>query len=240
MIKNIFFSTIVLLAFVGCSDEDSIDVTVYNPELSIVQNLDNEVTVLNIVAQIGASPFYGLEYGGGFIFHVNETSGTALVATDYSNAGIFAWGDIFDLDTNSIIGSGPENTQQIVNGNANDNSATGVEHVGDYAFKTVQDLDYNNFDDWFIPSKDSMQAIYDNVHAIGMGDFNENLTYWTSTKVGYAPFVMNFNISWGGIALPGLCTNANGIMIVREIISCLVIYKLKKASLGLLFFDCSL
>ena len=118
MIKNIFFSTIVLLAFVGCSDEDSIDVTVYNPELSIVQNLDNEVTVLNIVAQIGASPFYGLEYGGGFIFHVNETSGTALVATDYSEAGIFAWGDIFDLDTNSIIGSGPENTQQIINGNS--------------------------------------------------------------------------------------------------------------------------
>ena len=118
MIKNIFFSTIVLLAFVGCSDEDSIDVTVYNPELSIVQNLDNEVTVLNIVAQVGVTPFYGLEYGGGFIFHINETSGTALVATDYSNAGIFAWGDIFDLDTNSIIGSGLDNTQQIINGNA--------------------------------------------------------------------------------------------------------------------------
>ena len=185
--------------------------------MSIVQNLDNEVTVLNIVAQVGVTPFYGLEYGGGFIFHINETSGTALVATDYSNAGIFAWGDIFDLDTNSIIGSGLDNTQQIVNGNANDNSATGVEHVGDYAFKTVQDLDYKNFDDWFIPSKDSMQAIYDNVHVVGMGDFNENLTYWTSTKVGYAPFVMNFNISWGGVALPGLCTNANGIMIVREL-----------------------
>jgi len=216
MIKNIFFSTLVLLTFIGCSDEDSLDVTVYNPELSIVENLDNEVTVLNIVAQVGVTPFYGLEYGGGFIFHVNETSGTALVATDYSEAGIFAWGDIFDLDTNSIIGSGLDNTQQIINGNANDNSATGVEHVGDYAFKTVQDLDYNNFDDWFIPSKDSMQAIYDNVHAVGMGDFNENLTYWTSTKVGYAPFVMSFNISWGGVALPGLCTNANGIMIVRE------------------------
>ena len=133
MIKNIFFSAIVLLAFVGCSDEDSIDVTVYNPELSIVENLDNEVTVLNIVAQVGVTPFYGLEYGGGFIFHVNETSGTALVATDYSEAGIFAWGDIFDLDTNSIIGSGLENTQQIINGNANDNSATGFEHDGDYA-----------------------------------------------------------------------------------------------------------
>ena len=93
----------------------------------------------------------------------------------------------------------------------------GVEHVGDYAFKTVLDLEYRNFDDWFIPSRDSMQAIYDNVHAVGMGDFNENLTYWTSTKVGYSPYVMNFNFDWGGVASPGLCTNANGIMIVRQL-----------------------
>ena len=50
-----------------------------------------------------------------------------------------------------------------------------------------------------------------------MGDFNEELTYWTSTKVGYSPYVMNFSIDWGGIALPGLCTNSNGIMIVRKL-----------------------
>ena len=109
------------------------------------------------------------------------------------------------------------NTQEIVNGNANDNSVNGIEHDGDYAFKTVLDLEYNNFDDWFIPSRDSMQAIYDNVHVLGMGDFNEELTYWTSTKVGYSPYVMNFSIDWGGIALPGLCTNSNGIMIVRKL-----------------------
>ena len=101
----------------------------------------------------------------------------------------------------------------IVDGNQNDNSADGVFI---WRIGPNEGLDYNNNKD-YLPSKDSMQAIYDNVHAIGMGDFNENLTYWTSTKVGYAPFVMNFNISWGGIALPGLCTNANGIMIVREL-----------------------
>ena len=202
---------------ISCSNDEPIDITIYNSELSVVQNLENGVPVLNIVTEIGIDSLYGLEYGGGFIFHINQIDGTTLVASDYSEFGIIAWGDIFDLDTNSIIGSGLDNTQQIINGNANDNSATGVEHVGDYAFKTVQDLDYKNFDDWFIPSKDSMQAIYDNVHAVGMGNFNENLTYWTSTKVGYAPFVMNFNIRWGGVALPGLCTNANGIMIVREL-----------------------
>ena len=71
MINNIFFSTLVLLAFVGCSDEDSIDVTIYNPELSIVENLDNEVTVLNIVAQVGVTPFYGLPLSAGPSFSLD-------------------------------------------------------------------------------------------------------------------------------------------------------------------------
>lgn len=89
------------------------------------------------MAEIGISALHGLEYAGGFIFHVDETDGSILIATDYSEAGITGWGDIFDLDTNSIIGSGLSNTQALVNGNANDNSVNGVEHDGDYAFKTV-------------------------------------------------------------------------------------------------------
>ena len=215
--KKMFFCSFVALLLISCSNDDPIDITIYNSELSVVQNLENGVPVLNIVTEIGIDSLYGLEYGGGFIFHINQIDGTTLVASDYSEFGIIAWGDIFDLDTDSAIGTGQENTQQIVNGNANDNSVNGVEHVGDYAFKTVLDLEYRNFDDWFIPSRDSMQAIYDNVHLEEKGDFNESLTYWTSTKVGYSPYVMNFNFDWGGVASPGLCTNANGIMIVRQL-----------------------
>jgi hypothetical protein len=215
--KKIIFISFATLFIISCSNNDSIDLTVYNSELSIVQNLENGVLALDIAAEVGVVSLHGQEYAGGYIFHVDEIDGSVLIATDYSEAGIIAWGDIFDLDTNSIIGSGLSNTQEIVNGNANDNSVNGIEHDGDYAFKTVLDLEYNNFDDWFIPSRDSMQAIYDNVHVLGMGDFNEELTYWTSTKLGYSPYVMNFSIDWGGIALPGLCTNSNGIMIVRKL-----------------------
>ena len=136
--------------------------------------------------------------------------GSLIVATDYSQIGSVAWGDVFSLDTNTEIGSGGVDI--------NDGYVEKWDSDGVFIWRIGpnEGLDYNNNKD-YLPSKDSMQAIYDNVHAIGMGDFNENLTYWTSTKVGYAPFVMNFNISWGGIALPGLCTNANGIMIVREL-----------------------
>ena len=216
MKKLILLSALLILA---CSSEE-VDLTVFNSELTIIANLDNNVSVLDIIDNVGLESLYGVEFGGGFIFHVNESNGELMVAKDYSEIGGVAWGDHFNLDTGSAIGDGLENTQLIVDGNASDSSQVfgGFEFGGDnYAFKIVLDLEHEGFDDWFIPSKDSMQAIYDNVHAVGMGNFNENLTYWTSTKVGYAPFVMNFNISWGGVALPGLCTNANGIMIVREL-----------------------
>ena len=165
------------------------------------------------------SSLYGIEYNGGFIFNVNNEDGSMIVATDYSQIGSVAWGDVFSLDTSAEIGSGDSNTQMIVDGNQNDNSADGFEFGSDdYAFKIVSDLEYNDNNDWFIPSRDSMKAIFDNVHSLGFGNFNESLIYWSSTKVGYSPYVMGFNFdSWGGEAFLGSCASPNGILIARKI-----------------------
>jgi hypothetical protein len=107
----------------------------------------------------------------------------------------------------------------IVDGNQNDNSADGFEFGSDdYAFKIVSDLEYNDNNDWFIPSRDSMKAIFDNVHSQGFGNFNETLIYWSSTKIEYSPYVMGFNFdSWGGEAFLGSCASPNGILIARKI-----------------------
>ncbi|CAI8425475.1 MAG: Uncharacterised protein [Flavobacterium sp. SCGC AAA160-P02] len=216
--KNHIIYLLLSLFIVSCSN-DEIDLTVYNSEISAIENLNNGVPVLDIIAEIGISPLYGLEYGGGFIFHVNETDGSLLVATDYSEIGDVAWGDVFDLDTSPEIGSGPENTEQIIIGNLNDNSVNGTEFGSDnYAFKIVSDLEYRDFNDWFIPSSGSMKAIYDNVHSLGFGNFDETLIYWSSTKEGYFPYVMAFNFnSWGGEAFPGSCLVVNGVLIARKI-----------------------
>ena len=105
---------------------------------SIIQNLDNGVPVASVINEIGVEGLYGLEYGGGFIFHVDVMESTIMVATDFSEIGDVAWGDIFDLDTSSEIGSGMENTELIIQGNLNDNSADGVEFGSDnYAFKIL-------------------------------------------------------------------------------------------------------
>jgi len=214
----LFFSLLVLT----CSENESVDLipqNAYNPELSVEQNLNNGVDILEILEENNINSFYGIEYNGGFIFDVNNEDGSMIVATDYSQIGSVAWGDVFSLDTNTEIGSGDENTQMIVEGNQNDNSADGFEFGSDdYAFKIVNDLEYNDNNDWFIPSRDSMKAIFDNVHSQGFGNFNESLIYWSSTKIEYSPYVMGFNFnSWGGEAFLGSCASTNGILIARKI-----------------------
>ena len=215
----LFFSLIAL----NCSKDESVDLipqNAYNIELTVEQNLNNGVDILDILEVNDISSLYGIEYNGGFIFDVNNEDGSMIVATDYSQIGSVAWGDVFSLDTNTEIGSGDSNTQMIVDGNQNDNSADGGFEFGsdDYAFKIVSDLEYNDNNDWFIPSRDSMKAIFDNVHSQGFGNFNETLIYWSSTKIEYSPYVMGFNFdSWGGEAFLGSCASPNGILIARKI-----------------------
>ena len=214
----LFFSFLVLT----CSKDESVDLILhnaYNAEITVEQNLNNGVDILDILEVNDISSLYGIEYNGGFIFDVNIEDGSMIVATDYSQIGSLAWGDVFSLDTSAEIGTGDANTQMIVDGNQNDNSSDGFEFGSDdYAFKIVSDLEYNNNNDWFIPSRDSMKAIFDNVHSLGFGNFNESLIYWSSTKVGYSPYVMGFNFdSWGGEAFLGSCASPNGILIARKI-----------------------
>jgi hypothetical protein len=212
----------ILLAFVAfsCSTDKSTDLTEFNSELSVLENLENGVPVLEISERLGVEALYGVEFGGGFIFYVNETDGTLMVATDYSAIGSKSWGDHFDLTNSALIGDGLANTQQIVDGNLNDNSTVpnGFEFGSDdYVFKIVMDLDYNNYDDWFVPSRGSMEAIFDNVHTQGLGNFDESSFYWTSTKEGYQPYVMNFNPNFfAGDCFLGSCFDSNAVLIVRK------------------------
>ena len=219
MKKKILNLALLFAIFFNCENEPVINPLEYNSNLTVQQNLVNGVSVVDILNFNDISSFYGIEYGGGFIFHVNPTNGEIMVATDYSDIGDVAWGDIFDLDTSHAIGDGDLNTQQIIEGNQNDNSSNGTEFGSDnYAFKIVDDLNYNGYNDWFIPSSGSMEIIYSNVHSLGLGNFNENLIYWSSTKEGYFPYVMAFNFeSWGGLPFPGSCLDVNGLLIARKI-----------------------
>lgn len=217
--RNLLLILFSVATLISCENEPVFNPFEYNSNLTIKQNLTNGVSVLDILNYNDITSFYGIEYGGGFIFHVNPNNGEMIVATDYSEIGDVAWGDVFDLDTSHNIGDGDINTQLIIEGNQNDNSSNGTEFGSDdYAFKIVQDLNYNGYSDWFIPSSGSMEIIYSNIHSLGFGNFNENLVYWSSTKEGYFPYVMAFNFeSWGGLPFLGSCLDINGLLIARKI-----------------------
>jgi hypothetical protein len=215
----------------GCTNDTSLNYNpnasvddgsceLYNSQYSIIENLNNGVSISDLVSNVGANSIYGLEYSGGYVFHFNEDDNSLIVASDYSQIGNVPWGDIFPLDTSTEIGSGDLNTQLIVDGNLNDNSEEGFEHGNDdYVFKIVSELEHNGFNDWFIPSRDSMTSIYNNVHSVGLGNFFENIIYWSSTKIGYDPYVMGFNFdSWGGEPFLGNCASPNGVIISRKVI----------------------
>ena len=217
--RNLLLILFSVATLISCENEPVFNPFEYNSNLTIKQNLTNGVSVLDILNYNDITSFYGIEYGGGFIFHINPNNGEMIVATDYSEIGDVAWGDVFDLDTSHNIGDGDINTQLIIEGNQNDNSSNGTEFGSDdYAFKIVQDLNYNGYSDWFIPSSGSMEIIYSNIHSLGFGNFNENLVYWSSTKEGYFPYVMAFNFeSWGGLPFLGSCLDVNGLLIARKI-----------------------
>ena len=217
--KKFFLIYFFIIFLNSCQNEPVFNPLDYNSNLTIKQNLVNGVSVLEILNFNEISSFYGIEYEGGFIYHVDPNNGQIIVATDYSEIGDVAWGDVFDLDTSHAIGDGDTNTLQIIEGNQNDNSSEGTEFGSDnYAFKIVDDLEHNGFNNWFIPSSESMAAIYQNIHSIGYGNFDESLIYWSSTKEGYFPYVMAFNFdSWGGLPFPGSCLDVNGLLIARKI-----------------------
>ncbi|WP_115461783.1 hypothetical protein [Winogradskyella aurantiaca] len=216
--KN-FLIILTLLTLFNCSDNDDIDLTLYNEKLTVLENLNNGVPVSDVVASVNEEDLIGLEFGGGHIYYVNQMRGTVMIAANYSDLGPISWGDHFDFTNSQLIGDGKQNTLDIVLGNANDNSnvPNGLEFGSDnYVFKIVTDLDYRNFNDWFVPSKNSAEAIFNNLHAHSLGDFDTSIFYWTSSKVEYQPFVISFNEVFDGEAFLGSCFDTNSVIIVRE------------------------
>ncbi len=72
--------------------------------------------------------------------------------------------------TSEGIGTGYVNTYSAM---------TGTEHP---AAEVVRDATHGGYTDWFLPSKDELDLMYDNLKAEDMGDF-ETVWYWSSSEV---------------------------------------------------------
>lgn len=111
-------------------------------------------------------------YAGGFIFYLDQTGEHGLVCAS-KDQGIAKWGcnNIEMGGTSTDIGFGNLNTQKIY---------FKCNEIGTAA-RICYDLVLNEFDDWYLPSKDELNLMYSNLHLNGLGDFSSNF-YWSSSE----------------------------------------------------------
>jgi hypothetical protein len=118
----------------------------------------------------------GENYGGGIIFYVDATGKHGLIAAsnNQTSSGNIVWGcqGTSISGTSSVLGAGQANTTAIING---------CPTVG-IAARICDQLESNGYSDWFLPSKDELNLVYQNLHVQGLGNFS-NFLYWSSTQV---------------------------------------------------------
>lgn len=100
------------------------------------------------------------------------------------------------------IGTGAQNTIVIVTQFGDEEP---YEHRTDYAAKLCSDLVSGGYDDWFLPSKDELNAIWENLvdegngGNSGVGGFSLD-HYWSSSDyTEFAAWVQNFNDGQQGL-----------------------------------------
>ena len=123
----------------------------------------------------------GVPYQGGVVAYLDATGEHGLIAMPVdgfipgSTVTTFMHSrpDIYTGATYTAYGKGQDNTLQIV-AVMNEYSVTEP-----YAAKLCKDFDFAGYRDWFLPSKDELNKLYENRALIG-GFSNE--IYWSSSE----------------------------------------------------------
>lgn len=144
-------------------------------DLTVQQRLDLGVTPIEIYNSDNSllDSLYGKTYQGGLIAYLNTSTGTGLIGAPVNQSAGMDWGcfNTFIGGTSAAIVTGQVNTTFIVNGCGE----------SDIAARLCDELVYNGYEDWFLPSKDELNELYTNLKANGFGDFSNDF-YWSSTE----------------------------------------------------------
>ncbi len=114
-------------------------------------------------------PQVGDFVGGGIVFWVNPSNNYDMLVCDTSSMFEYTkWGcsDI-SIDTETYIGSGFQNTLNILSSCEEDSIAA----------KLCANLVSNGYDDWYLPSKDELNEIYLQSNSLNI----VNRAYWSSS-----------------------------------------------------------
>ena len=152
---------------------------------------------------------------GGLVFynnpHYKEDGWRYLEAAPLSNEWRSkVWGGYRTNvgETGTAIGTGESNTEIIVLA-FGDNEP--YEGKSDYAAKLCADLvvskDGVEYDDWFLPSRDELNLMYENLKRNNLGGFSD-LYYWSSSEYNF------FSMHGPSTSTMGISTTTTGSTIV--------------------------
>ena len=125
---------------------------------------------------------------------VDSTKAGYANGTEYFEFGYYretSDGSNILLSTKTGIGEGFNNTEILV-GRMQESaytSSSGTDTTSNYAARLCDVLEYKvngkDVTDWFLPSRDELNLMYENLHKKGLGSF-ANYNYWSSSeRYGY-------------------------------------------------------
>ena len=174
--------------------------TFYRPNSTLTSTtsqvrLENGETPLDIYQSgVPIDSIIGKTYQGGIIAYLDTLDGTGLIAapTDQGTAEWGCYGTLISGADGTEIGTGNQNTIDIVNSNCSPYYSGNS--IAAYLCDTLTLGEYN---DWFLPSKDELNKLYENIgqgNALGLGNVGgfANRYYWSSTESGNYVAWLNF------------------------------------------------
>ena len=163
----------------GCSSTDSCFVSILKANI-----INNDTTICkgnSIKISVDSSSLINYLAGatgpaGGLIFYDkgNVTNGWRyLESANADITGISWWNGtlITTGATATSIGSGLQNTNTIIT----------AQGAGNYAATAAKNYTQGGYKDWYLPSKDELNLIYQNLKVKGLGSLNNDF-YWSSSE----------------------------------------------------------
>lgn len=145
------------------------------PGITVQEILNEDAFTIQELRANGATTtdFHGVAYGGGLIF-LTTLSGDAYVASLTDQSSGVRWANNGTANSaGGSIGDGLTNTTNML---AFDDGSTNGPNAA-----TVCTGDINGFSDWFLPSRNELREVYDNLFDKAAFVYDNTAIYWSST-----------------------------------------------------------